>query len=104
MVNIIIILTMLLQPQTRTDNMEFRQEFFELYALQCNMGYEKVAKKVGLIVIVCMTCGDYVGVKDGLGRTGISHGVCPICYKAMMREIETMPHDVDEIGKQEVKA
>ncbi len=27
----------------------------------------------------CMVCGKFMGIKDGRGVQGISHGICPHC-------------------------
>lgn len=32
----------------------------------------------------CMRCGAFLGLKDGQGVTGISHGVCPHCLQEML--------------------
>ena len=38
---------------------------------------------VHVIVRACMYCDLYLGVIDGEGEHGISHGLCPACEKAM---------------------
>jgi hypothetical protein len=39
------------------------------------------------IIVVCATCNKVYGEKDGKGKTGISHGLCPECYKIQMKEL-----------------
>ena len=29
----------------------------------------------------CMVCGRFLGLKDGRGVRGISHGICPECLR-----------------------
>ncbi len=41
-----------------------------------------------IIVSVCMVCGRYLGVKDGGGNHGVSHGICPECAIKMKREMK----------------
>ena len=36
---------------------------------------------------VCCSCGQYLGVKDGKGNSGVSHGYCPICLGELMEKI-----------------
>lgn len=33
------------------------------------------------MLIVCMDCNMQIGVKDGLGKSGITHGLCESCFK-----------------------
>ena len=33
----------------------------------------------GLLTVVCQFCGAGMGTKDGQGKTGVSHGICPRC-------------------------
>lgn len=50
-----------------------------------------LAGKHGLYIIVsaCCVCGKPLGVKDGQGTYGISHGYCPECKEAEFRRFET---------------
>lgn len=32
-----------------------------------------------IIKVICQFCHGYIGVKNGQGLTGTSHGICPIC-------------------------
>jgi len=36
---------------------------------------------ISIIVTLCQQCGVYMGVKDGMGQYGVSHGLCPRCLK-----------------------
>ncbi len=43
---------------------------------------------VHILVRVCGYCSLYMGVKDGQGVSGISHGVCPTCLEKLKREMK----------------
>ena len=36
---------------------------------------------VTIITIECVHCGLQMGVKDGLGITGVSSSICPVCFR-----------------------
>ena len=36
---------------------------------------------VSIITIECAYCGLQMGVKDGLGVTGVSTSICPVCFR-----------------------
>ena len=44
--------------------------------------------KVCVIVTLCAQCGAFIGVKDGQGQYGVSHGLCQPCYKQQMNVIK----------------
>ena len=35
---------------------------------------------------VCAWCGQDMGVKDGQGTTGTTHGICPRCARELMNQ------------------
>lgn len=37
-----------------------------------------------LLKVACMYCRAPLGIKDGLGTEGTSHGICEICWKARL--------------------
>jgi len=41
-------------------------------------------KKISVMVRFCSYCGAYMGVKDGNGNTGPSHGICPECKAELL--------------------
>lgn len=38
-----------------------------------------------VIVSICGYCGELLGVKDGRGSWGISHGICGECKREMVK-------------------
>ncbi len=38
------------------------------------------------ITVICAWCGRHLGIKDGDGQTGISHGICPECKATVSKE------------------
>jgi hypothetical protein len=38
---------------------------------------------VHIIISVCMECGEWLGIKDGMGVCGISHGLCGNCLNKL---------------------
>ncbi len=42
-----------------------------------------INKMKTILYVVCGWCGKDMGQKDGQGQTGISHGMCPACYKKL---------------------
>jgi hypothetical protein len=41
--------------------------------------------KVYVIISICGYCGELLGVKDGEGINGLSHGICGECKLEMMK-------------------
>jgi hypothetical protein len=40
---------------------------------------------------VCCVCGEWLGLKRGLPVGEVSHGYCPACFAAALKEIEALP-------------
>jgi hypothetical protein len=40
-----------------------------------------------MIERVCCVCGKHMGTKDGEGKSGVSHGYCEECKKAVLAQI-----------------
>jgi hypothetical protein len=38
------------------------------------------------IHVVCAWCGKDMGYKDGKGKSGTSHGICPACADKLTKE------------------
>ncbi len=38
--------------------------------------------------VYCMTCKKFIETKDGMGVTGLSHGLCPECYNIYMNDMK----------------
>jgi len=62
-----------------------REEQSLLEKLQL-MQLEKKAKKHGVIITVCAYCKQPMGVKDGHGVYGVSHGICGLCKRRLLKE------------------
>ncbi len=43
---------------------------------------------VHIILLACAWCDKLLGVKDGQGKHGISHGICPACAQKMKEGIK----------------
>ncbi len=43
---------------------------------------------INIIVSVCMSCGEYLGEKDGEGNFGLSHGLCVPCLGKAKKELK----------------
>jgi len=43
--------------------------------------------KTYIIISVCSICNITYDVKDGKGKSGISHGYCPDCFEKEMRKM-----------------
>lgn len=41
---------------------------------------------MGRIWILCSYCGRDIGYKDGDGMSGVSHGICDVCYLRFVTE------------------
>ncbi len=41
---------------------------------------------VHILGVCCGWCGLWLGVKNGQGKHGISHGICPACAEKMKGE------------------
>jgi transposase-like protein len=74
-----------------------REERSLLEKLQL-MQLEKIAKKHGVIITVCAYCKDPLGVKDGRGVYGVSHGICSLCKRRLLKEYNKRNKD-QETGK-----
>jgi hypothetical protein len=46
---------------------------------------KRVAAHAGAVISVCSWCQKGTGLKDGEGRSGISHGICADCHKTKWR-------------------
>jgi len=46
-----------------------------------------MTEKKTTLKIVCGWCGKNMGTKDGKGVSGISHSMCPKCFKKEMAKI-----------------
>jgi sulfur relay (sulfurtransferase) complex TusBCD TusD component (DsrE family) len=51
---------------------------------------ESKARELNAIITICMCCRKRIGIKDGKGQYGISHGLCKQCEKKMMQDLEEM--------------
>ena len=40
----------------------------------------------GFLIRGCMDCGRFMGVKDGHGVSGVTHGICPECFEIRLQE------------------
>ncbi len=40
-----------------------------------------------MIKVVCVYCNKDMGVKEGNTVSGVSHSVCPVCYKKIMVDL-----------------
>ena len=49
---------------------------------------ESKARELNKIITICMHCSEYIGIKDGKGEYGISHGLCEQCEKKMIQDLE----------------
>jgi hypothetical protein len=48
-----------------------------------------------LIISVCMGCDDVLGIKDGQGNTGVSHGICQRCKEEQLEYFKSpLPGEV----------
>jgi len=47
--------------------------------IQTSDGKERVYNLFTELTVVCAWCGKHLGVKDGKGESGVSHGICPEC-------------------------
>jgi hypothetical protein len=74
-----------------------REERSLLEKLQL-MQLEKIAKKHGVIITVCAYYKDPLGVKDGRGVYGVSHGICSLCKRRPLKEYNKRNKD-QETGK-----
>ena len=61
---------------------ELVESFSSLQSETRDPNFEKLKHQLitGKIISVCMHCGIKYGVKDGMGVTDISHGICGECY------------------------
>ena len=41
-----------------------------------------------IIISVCCVDGKFLGLKDGFGNSGVSHGYCQRCLDNLMRRVE----------------
>lgn len=41
-------------------------------------------KNISVMARFCSYCGAYMGLKDGNGNTGPSHGICPDCKQEQL--------------------
>lgn len=42
-----------------------------------------------MLKVVCAYCGKFLGVKDGRGVVGVSHGCCISCKERVINEFES---------------
>lgn len=56
---------------------------------ELNMHFECIfnAMEIGIIATVCMECGLFIGLKDGEGCYGISHGFCLPCKEKALKRM-----------------
>jgi hypothetical protein len=52
-----------------------------------------------MITIQCCICGAILGTKDGQGKDGISHTVCPDCLPGYLAQNGLDPKLADKITK-----
>ena len=50
----------------------------------------------GQFIVVCQYCREVYKVKDGLGASGISHGICRDCWRGLLALTEEYPDDNDD--------
>jgi hypothetical protein len=43
-----------------------------------------------IIVVICCICGEFIGKKDGEGKSGISHGYCDACLEKEMKKVKSI--------------
>lgn len=53
---------------------------------------------ISIIVTLCQQCGVYMGIKDGQGEYGVSHGLCPKCVNKQRAVIAQFKEDNKEDG------
>ena len=41
-----------------------------------------------ILTMTCAWCSKDMGEKDGKGVSGVSHGMCPSCYKKLTADME----------------
>ena len=63
----------------KTDNKDKRMKVRTQPVSGWNLAKEAVM--VSIITIECVYCGLQIGVKDGLGITGVSSSICPVCFR-----------------------
>ena len=69
----------------------------------CQVGYcEKCRiyldwQKKGEIVVICGWCGKFLGTKLGLGRSGVSHGICSECLERNFPEVKGGGDETQEV-------
>lgn len=49
---------------------------------------DKLESKKTVLQIYCAWCQEFIGEKDGQGKTGITAGMCPKCYQKELAKLQ----------------
>lgn len=65
----------------------------EGYCHQCQIYLDW--RELGEFVAICAWCGKEIGRKAGLGRSGVSHGICPECAQKYLPDVRVRTESPD---------